>query len=124
MSAASCTELLHSMPKPVDRQAITSLWSPKMDRAWMLSARALTWNTAGSSSPASLYMLGIISSRPWLAVKVHPRAPPCISPWSAPAAPASDCIWITRTVWPKRFFLPRAAHSSTSSAMGLEGVMG
>ena len=27
-----------------------------------------TWNTLGNSSPAILYMLGIISSRPWDAV--------------------------------------------------------
>ncbi len=31
-------------------------------------ARAETWMTPGSSSPAILYMLGIISSRPWEAV--------------------------------------------------------
>ena len=68
------------MAKPVCRQAITSLWSPKMDRAWVDRARALTWNTQGSSSPASLYMVGIMSSSPWEAVKVVQRAPQAAAP--------------------------------------------
>ena len=38
-------------------------------------ARALTWNTVGSSSPAILYILGIMSKRPWLAVYVVVSAP-------------------------------------------------
>ena len=56
------------MAKPVWRQAMTSEWSPKMFSAWVDTVRAETWNTLGSSSPAILYMLGIISSRPWEAV--------------------------------------------------------
>ena len=43
-------------------------WSPKMFRLWAATVRADTWKTPGSSSPAILYMLGIISSRPWDAV--------------------------------------------------------
>src|SRR5579871_2352425 len=53
---------------------------------------AAIWNTALVSSPAILYMLGIIRSRPWLAVKVVVREPVCSAPWTAPAAPPSDCI--------------------------------
>ncbi len=67
-SMTSCTLPSHSMAKPVWRQAMTSEWSPKMFSAWVDTVRADTWNTAGSSSPAILYMLGIISSRPWEAV--------------------------------------------------------
>ena len=41
-----------------------STHAPKMFSAWDATVRADTWKTAGSSSPAILYMLGIISSRP------------------------------------------------------------
>ncbi len=68
MSSASWTEPDASIAKPVCRQAITSEWSPKMDSAWVAMVRAETWNTVGKSSPAILYMLGIISKRPWEAV--------------------------------------------------------
>ena len=47
---------------------MTSEWSPKMFSACVETVRAETWNTLGSSSPAILYMLGIMSSRPWEAV--------------------------------------------------------
>ena len=59
-----------SMPKPVWRTAITSEWSPKIERAWAARERAATWKTVLVSSPAILYILGIISSRPCQAVKV------------------------------------------------------
>ena len=49
---------------------MTSLWSPKIDSAWVAMARAATWITAGVSSPAILNMLGSISSRPCDAVNV------------------------------------------------------
>ena len=112
------------MQKPVWRQAITSWWSPKMDRAWLARARADTWNTVGSISPAILYMFGIIRSRPWEAVKVEVRAPAWREPCTAPAAPASLCISVTLTVSPQRFFFPWAAHSSMFSAMVEDGVIG
>ena len=80
--------------------------------------------TLGCCSAAILYMLGIISSRPWEAVKVVVRAPAVREPCIAPAAPPSDCISTTRAVWPKMFFTPLAAHLSASSAMTDEGVMG
>ena len=65
----------HSMANPVVRAAITSLWSPKIDRAWVATVRAATWMTVGVSSPAILYMLGSISSRPCDAVKVRGQRP-------------------------------------------------
>ena len=51
-------------------------------------------------------------------------APAWRDPWTAPAAPASDCISTSRTVSPKMFLWPLAAHSSVYSAMLDEGVMG
>ncbi len=112
------------MANPVWRVAITSWWSPKMERAWAAMARAVTWKTAGKSSPEILYMLGIIRSSPWEAVKVVVRAPAASDPWTEAAAPASDCSWRTVMVWPKTFLRPAAAHSSAISAIGEDGVIG
>ena len=47
----------------------------RMQSEWEASVRAETSNTQGSNSPAILYMLGIISSRPCDAVNVVVRAP-------------------------------------------------
>ena len=58
------------MAKPVCRQAMTSEWSPKIDSACVASVRAATCIANGVSSPAILYMFGIISSRPCDAVNV------------------------------------------------------
>ena len=51
-------------------------------------------------------------------------APACRDPWQVPAAPASDCISMTSTGFPKMLVLPLADHSSTFSAITEEGVMG
>ena len=120
----SCTLDEQSIAKPVCRQAYTSEWSPKMDSAWLASARAETWITQGSSSPAILYIFGIMSSRPWEAVYVVVRAPAAREPCTTPAAPPSDCISMTWTSCPNKFFLPDAAHLSVTSAMTEDGVMG
>ena len=69
-SCASCTEAEQSIANPVPRQAITSEWSPKIDSAWVASVRAVTCMQNGKSSPAILYMFGIMSSSPCEAVKV------------------------------------------------------
>jgi len=69
-------------------------------------------------------MLGIIKSRPCDAVNVVVSAPAAREPCTAPAAPASDCISATRTNCPNRFLRPAAAHSSATSAIGEDGVMG
>ncbi len=82
------------------------------------------WNTPGSISPDILYMLGIMSMRPWLAVMVVASAPPAKQPCSVPATPFSDCISFTTTGCPKKFSRPAAAHDSTFSAMCEAGVMG
>jgi len=95
-----------------------------MDKAWAATARAETWKTAGSSSPDILNMLGIMSSRPWEAVKVVVRAPLAREPCTAPAAPASDCISRMERTWPQAFFRPCAAQSSHTSPMVEEGVIG
>ena len=103
---------------------MTSLWSPKIDRAWVATARAATWITAGVSSPAILNMFGIMSRRPCDAVNVVARAPFCSAPCIAPAAPPSDCISTTSGTWPQRFGLPAAAQSSQCSAICEAGVIG
>ena len=120
----SCTLPVHSMAKPVLRQLITSLWSPKIDMAWVPTVRAATCSTPGRRSPAMRCSTGIISMRPWDEVKLVASAPVCSAPCTAAAAPASDCISTSCTGWPNRFSLPFADHTSVLPAMGLEGVMG
>ena len=123
-SITSCGLLEQIRPNPVARTAITSVWSPKIDSACEATARAETWNVVGSSSPAILYMLGIISSRPCEAVKVVTRAPVANAPCTAPAAPASDCIAVTSGIVPQMFVSPLADISSASSPIEEEGVIG
>ena len=84
----------------------------------------MTWNTAGSSSPAILNMLGIISSRPCDAVNVVAMEPVCNMPCTAPTAPPSLCISMMPGMVPQRLRLPSDAHWSHHSAIGEEGVMG
>ena len=98
------------MAQPVLRAAITSVWSPKIDRAAQATARAEIWKTVGVSSPAILNMLGIIRSSPWEAVKVVVSAPVVSAPCTAPAAPASDCISTTRGTVPQMFLRPSAEY--------------
>ena len=113
-----------SSAKPVCRTAITSEWSPKIDSPCAASDRAATCITAEVSSPAILYMLGIISSRPCDAVNVVASAPLCSAPCSAPAAPPSLCISTTVGTVPHTLGCLRLAHSSASSAIGEDGVIG
>jgi hypothetical protein len=80
--------------------------------------------TKGVSSPAILYMLGIMRSRPCEAVKVVAIAPACSAPCTAPEAPPSDCISAISGTTPQRFVLPLLAHSSHTSAIGELGVIG
>ncbi len=87
-------------------------------------ARAAMWKTAGVSSPAILYMFGIIRRRPWDEVKVVASDPVCSAPCTAPAAPASLCISITVGIVPQRFGFFSAAHASAHSPMLEEGVIG
>ena len=123
-SCASWTEPAASIAQPVVRACITSLWSPKIDRACVATVRAATWMTAGVSSPQILNMLGTMSRSPWEAVKVVLRAPFWSAPCSAPAAPASDCISTTSGTLPHRFGRPAADQSSQCSAIGEAGVIG
>ena len=123
-SWASWTEPAASIAQPVARACITSLWSPKIDSAWVAIVRAATWITAGVSSPAILNMFGIISRRPCDAVNVVPRAPFWSAPCRAPAAPASDCISMTSGTLPHRFGRSAADQSSQCSAICDAGVIG
>ena len=109
-SCASCTEPEESSAKPVPRTAITSVWSPKIDSAWVASARAATWNTVAVSSPAILYMFGSMSMSPCEAVNVVVMAPDCSAPCTAPAAPPSLCISCTTGTPPQILASPSAAH--------------
>jgi len=108
----------------VERVAITSLWSPKIDNACAASERAAMLNTAGVSSPAILYIVGIIRSSPWLAVNVVVRDPAWSDPCTAAAAPPSDCISTTSGTLPQIFFTPFALQASANSPMGEDGVIG
>ncbi len=124
MSCASWTLLDASMAKPVWRHAITSPWSPKMHSELDARERAETWNTVGASSPAILYMFGIIRSRPWDAVNVVVSEPVVSEPCTAPAAPPSDSISTIEGIEPQMFVLHIDASSSHVSAIGDEGVIG
>src|ERR1700744_2010832 len=99
-----------------------------MDSPCAATDRAATWNTAGVSSPAILYMFGIISSRPCDAVNVLVSDPPWSAPCSAPAAPPAAlpalCISTTVGTPPQMFGRPLLDHSSASSAIAEEGVIG
>src|SRR4030095_845641 len=101
-----------------------SEWSPKIDRACVASVRAATCIVKGVSSPAILYMLGIISSRPCEAVKVVASAPVVNAPWIAPAGPPSDCISATSGAGPQMLARPEADQASASSPIGVDGVIG
>ncbi len=103
---------------------MTSEWSPKIERACVAIVRAVTCMHIGVSSPAILYMFGIMRSRPCDAVKVVVRAPAWSAPWTAPAAPPSDCISVTDGTVPQMFLRPFAAHSSAHSPMLDDGVIG
>src|SRR5690554_2545149 len=76
------------------------------------------------SSPAILYMLGIIRSRPCDAVKVVARLPVWRAPWTEAMAPASDCISTTSGMQFQMFRFRCADHSSQNSPMGDDGVIG
>jgi hypothetical protein len=123
-SCASCTEPEQSIAKPIWRHAITSEWSPKIDSACVASVRAATCMQNAVSSPAILYMFGIMSSRPCDAVNVVASAPACSAPCTAPAAPPSDCISLTSGTCPHRLGRRCTAHSSDSSPIGDDGVIG
>src|ERR1035437_8219638 len=112
------------MAQPVARQDMTSEWSPKIESAWAEMARAAMWKTVEVSSPAILYMFGIISSRPWLEVKVVVIAPDCNAPCTAPEAPPSDCSSATSGTVPQMFFSPAALLTSEVSPMTDDGVIG
>jgi hypothetical protein len=101
-----------------------SLWSPKMESAWVARVRAVTWKTVEVNSPATLNMVGIMSRRPCEAVKVVVSDPDCRAPWVAADAPPSLCISTTDGTWPQIFVRPCADHSSAHSPMLDDGVMG
>ena len=80
--------------------------------------------TALVSSPAILYIFGIISNNPWEAVKVVVMEPVWRAPCTVPAAPASLCISTTLGMVPHRLGRPSDIHASAHSPIGEAGVMG
>ena len=106
------------------RAAITSEWSPKIDRAWVATVRAATWMTVGVSSPAILNMFGSISNRPWEAVKVVASAPFSTAPCSTPAAPASALKLDHLGDLAPQVGRPAALQVSASSPIVEAGVIG
>jgi hypothetical protein len=113
-----------SIANPVPRAAMTSEWSPKIDRAWVATLRAATCMHSDVSSPAILNRFGVMSSSPCDDVNVVARAPACNAPRNAPAAPPSDCISTTSGTMPHRFARPVTDHSSACSPIGEAGVIG
>ncbi len=123
-SWASWTSDALSIAQPVERTAITSEWSPKMLSAWVAIERAATCSTVGVSSPATLNIVGIMSRSPCDDVNDVASEPFCTAPWSAAAAPPSDCISMTSGTEPHRFTRPSALQASASSPMVDAGVIG
>jgi hypothetical protein len=122
-SCASCTDAEPSIANPVDRIAITSLWSPKMDRAWVARARRDVKDD-GRQFARDLEHVRNHQQEAWLAVNVEARAPAWSSPWTAPAAPSPLCISTTAGIAPQRLGRAAAAQASAFSAMLDEGVIG
>jgi len=94
------------MAKAVVRQNITSEWSPKNREGGGRLGAGADVNAVGVSSPAILFMFGIISSRPCDAVK-SVIGPPAGARVDCPAAPPSLCISVTCGTEPQMFGTPR-----------------
>ena len=90
----------------------------------MATERAATWNTVLVNSPAILYMLGIISSRPWLAVKVVVSEPALQRAVARARRAAFGLHFDDAGVVPQIFGRPMAPHSSACSPIGDDGVIG
>ena len=65
-----------------------------------------------------------MSRRPCDAVNVVDSPPAASPPCTAPAAPASLCIVVTSSLWPKQLTRPWADHVSTCSPIDVAGEMG
>jgi len=89
-SAASWALRAKTMPQPVSATPITSSWPAWMLRAWLLSARAPTWKTAGSRLPEMTYRTSFMRIRPCPAVKFVTRPPASAKPSAAEAEECSD----------------------------------
>ena len=68
--------------------------------------------------------MGTISSSPCDAVNVDESPPAASEPWTAPAAPPSLCIVVTRTGWPYTLRRPADAHASIVSPIDVAGLIG
>ena len=75
-------------------------------------ARRDVESRVGVSSPAILYMLGIISSRPWEAVKVVAERPACRAPCRRAGRAALALHFHYRGMVPQMLVLPSDDHWS------------
>ena len=103
---------------------MTSAWSPKIDRAWVARVRAATCITNGVSSPAILYMSGIISSSPCDAVNVVAERSRRERAVEGARGPGLGLHLDDGGTSPHTFALPFADHSSASSPIVELGVIG
>ena len=76
------------------------------------------------SSPAILYMFGIISSRPWLAVKVVAQRAGLERAVDRPGRAALGLHLLDGGTVPQRLVRPCAAHWSADSPIADDGVIG
>ena len=92
-------------PQPVSATPMTSSWPAWMLSAWLVSARAPTWKTAGRRLPAMTYRTSFMRMRPWPAVKFVTRPPASAKPSAADADECSDSGSRKRSGVPHRFGL-------------------
>ena len=123
-SWASCTEFEHRSAKPVCRQAITSEWSPNIERAWVANVRAVTCMVKGDQLTGDLVHVGDHQEQA-LGGRERGRQRPCLEGAVHSPGCASLRLHLGHLgTTPQRFVLPRLAHSSQNSAMGELGVIG
>ena len=107
-SAASWALRANTIPQPVSATPITSSWPAWMLRAWLVRARAPTWNTTGRRLPLMTYRTSFIRMRPWPAVKLTVRPPVSATPSAADALECSLSGSMNRSWVPHRFGRPSA----------------
>ena len=123
-SCASWTSEAQSIAKPVPRAAITSLWSPKIERACVAIARAATWMTDGVSSPAILNMSGSIEQEALRRGEGRGQRARLERAVDRAGGAALALHLDDGGTSPQRFARPLADQSSASSPIAEAGVIG
>jgi len=78
-------------------------------------ARRMRGGTGPLATPVRLRRAGIARKE----THVDERAPVLSAPWTAPAAPPSDCMTVQLTGWPNAFSRPSFCQASTNSPIAL-----